>query len=817
VLLTLFVAYRTVKSVERDTVGHLHIQNELRKTVRVIRVSLLESHVNIDAYLISPDHTEYKRLAIYEISSALLLMDEMKGRFHELLPQHSGSVHELSSLLSRLKHRTEDLFLVREDHFRQFPSLAVGNQIMRPNRDAFDNAILVMLNEIDEEGFDARDRALFDQVIQVRHAWVRVLSDFRLYLANRMGTFDENALTVQEQAISTLYGELQRELNKLAVFDSKGKIGFQGSVAVEELFKSSEQWFAGYQQVKIIHHSDSWRIDTNIMRDSIVPLIGEISNRLSNIESAISKVSSEDVVTLSAVANRTISIMLWAAASLILFIIVLFISTNRLVFAPIATVVRALKAEISGKERVVLPQVRPRETEALIEAFSEMSKHNHQRQAALEHQALHDGLTSLPNRMLLQERMAHYLQIARREQRAVSLLMIDLDRFKEINDAMGHHVGDQVLVQVGLRLVGTLREFDTVARFGGDEFAALLPDCNAEDTILLCKKILMMMDEKLNIEGMVLPVSLSIGVSLFPQHGDDMTTLLRRADVAMYTAKQNKSGYAVYDQDSDEYSMGRLALISDLTHAIENDQLMIHYQPIISLKSNTIKGFEALLRWRHPTHGFISPDQIINLAEQTGLIQSLTHWIVAHTLEQVSLLLRRHRSLDVSINISVHILKDADFVNKLESLLKQNKVPAEQVMLEITESAMMVNSAHTAEVLSKLDVLGLRVAVDDYGTGFSSLAYLKQLPISELKIDKSFTIGMLDAGSDEVIVHSTIEMAHRLGLQVVAEGVENKHILEKLQIFECDTVQGYYLCPPLTMKDLQHWIDKNYSIAANFS
>ena len=811
------VAYRSFKSAERDTVGHLQIQNQLRLTLRKIRISLLECHVNIDAYLLAPGHAEYKQKALNELANALQRTAEMKGQYSALLPPASGTVEELGELLGRLKQRTEKLFQVREDHFSQFPSLAVANRIMRPNRNAFVNAIAVTLDEIKQESRVKRERAVYDQVIQVRYAWGRMISDFRLYLANRMGTFNEAALPIQERAVSTLYADLRHELQKLASFDAKGQVGFQGSAALNEMFESSEQWFAGFEQVREIHGSDSWRIDSNIMRDSIVPLIDEISITLSNIEAALGKVSGEDVVLLTSVANQTSNIMLWTASALVVFMIILFISTNRLVFAPVAAVVRALKAETSGKERVLLPQVQPQEIEALIEAFSDMRRHIQQRQSALDYQALHDGLTALPNRTLLQERIAHYIQTARREQRPVALLVIDLDRFKEINDALGHHIGDQVLVEVSLRLLAELGELDTVARLGGDEFAVLLPECDAEDAILMCKKLLRAMDEVLEIEGMALPVSMSIGACFFPQHGDDVATLLRRADVAMYTAKKNKLGYAIYNVDEDEYSVGRLALINDLRNAIDNDQLMIYFQPIISLKNNTVKGVEALLRWRHPTLGFITPDQIVNLAEQVAMIDTLSYWVIAQTFKQVRTLLQRYVALDVSINISSYNLKDEGFVSKVETLLDQHKVPAQRIIFEITESAMMTNPARVAEMLRRMDAMGLRFAVDDYGTGFSSLAYLKHLPVSELKIDKTFITGMLNDGSDEVIVHSTIEMAQRLGLLVVGEGVENRQILEKLQSFACDTLQGYYLCAPLPQRELEHWIEQNYSVAANFS
>lgn len=802
------LAYQTVSSAQQQTTGHLAIQQKLTEATRRIRVNVLESYISIDAYLLEPVHKEYKQQAITSIDTAITDSLEMKPYLVELLPNESEKIDALHQLLTQFKAQTEELFRTREDTNRQYPSLAVGSDIMQPNRNNFNNAIALALFALREESIDESNPALFATFIETRFLWTQVLSNFRLYLANRVGSFNENALPMQEIAVETMYGELHENLKQLVRYDEQEKLEFQTSAAVEDMITSAENWFIGFQKVKQIHNADGWRIDSKIMKESVVPLLDQMSSILTIIELRINEHASNNLDVLSSAATQQIYILLWSALFFLLFFASIFIATNRLVFHPIALVVKALKAEAFGKESVLLPEIRSKETEALIEAFSEMSKHVHKRQSDLEHQALHDALTSLPNRTLLQDRIEHDIQISRREQKHLSLLMIDLDRFKEINDALGHHIGDQILIEVGIRLTNNLRDIDTVARLGGDEFAILLPDTNQHQAVQVSQKILDAMKAEFRVNEIHLSVDLSIGISSFPELSFDFASLLQHADVAMYVAKQNQLGYSIYDAEKDEYSRGRLELINDLRQAIDSDSLSLNFQPLIDLSNNRIIGVESLLRWNHPELGNIPPDLIVSLAEQTGLMMPLTYWIMEHALKKVAII-RKDHDLHVSINISVFNLKDQHLLERVKSIIDNNDVPTEKIILEITESAMMSNPVNAIEILSQLDSMGFRIAVDDFGTGFSSLAYLKQLPVDELKIDKSFIINMPQNTSDDVIVRSTIELAHNLGLEVVAEGVEDENVYHKLLDYGCDTAQGFYMCKPLPADELSRWLKKS--------
>ncbi len=430
-------------------------------------------------------------------------------------------------------------------------------------------------------------------------------------------------------------------------------------------------------------------------------------------------------------------------------------------------------------------------------------------QATIEHLALHDSLTNLPNRALLSDRLENSIQLATRQNTYLALLVMDLDRFKDINDTLGHQVGDMLLQQVGTRLQRILRPVDTVARLGGDEFAILLPVTDATYANHISQKIILSMKKAFELGQHSLYVGGSLGIAIFPQDGHDAETLIQHAEVAMYLAKRSNTVCAFYDASQDRHTVTRLELEKDLHEAIDNNSLELYYQPQFDLRLNRMVGVEALLRWRHPQRGMIPPDEMIPIAEQTGLIKPLTMWVLNTALRQCQLWRQENIYLNVAVNLSVWNLQDPTLVDELKTMLATWDLPASNLELEITESAMMADPNRALEVLTNLDAMGVRLAVDDFGTGFSSLAYLKKLPVHSLKIDKSFVMGMEKEENDATIVRSTIDLAHNLGLSVVAEGVENEETLKILGDQGCDVAQGYYLGRPLSLPDLMKFIENH--------
>jgi diguanylate cyclase (GGDEF)-like protein/PAS domain S-box-containing protein len=425
----------------------------------------------------------------------------------------------------------------------------------------------------------------------------------------------------------------------------------------------------------------------------------------------------------------------------------------------------------------------------------------------LRRQALHDGLTGLPNRTMLTDRLRHALQQSSRTFAPVALLMMDLDQFKEVNDALGHDHGDRLLIEMSRRLQRELPQADTVARLGGDEFAVLLTkEGNLEGARHVADQITAALEQPFHLGGISLQVNASIGIAVYPEHAVDAETLARRADVAMYTAKRTGGGAAVYSPEHDQSSVRRLALLGELRRAIAENELTLHYQPVIELATGVVHAVEALVRWEHPTHGLMPPAEFIELAEVSGLIQPLTRWVLEHAVDQIVAWRELDIRLRVAVNLSVRNLYDIELAPWLNTLLLDRGVDAGLLTLEITESELMDDPLYAMEVLGKLKALGVATSIDDFGTGYSSLAYLKNLPIDELKIDRSFVGSMVDDDSDLTIVRSTIDLSHNLGLDVVAEGVENAETLDRLADLGCDRAQGYHLSRPLTPSALITWL-----------
>lgn len=429
---------------------------------------------------------------------------------------------------------------------------------------------------------------------------------------------------------------------------------------------------------------------------------------------------------------------------------------------------------------------------------------------ALSHQALHDALTNLPNRTLLFDRLQHGILAAKREDKQMAVLLLDLDRFKDVNDTLGHHVGDNLLKEIADRLRSSVRESDTVARLGGDEFAILLPEIGSlKAAQRISDKIRERLEDPFKLQGLTLEIGGSIGIAMFPEHGDDAANLIQRADVAMYAAKEDQSGHAVYDPKTDSHSVRQLTLSGDLRRAITGQQLELHYQPKIDLKSNRICAVEALVRWHHPEHGFLPPNDFIYIAESTGLIGPLTLWVLRTALKCCADWHDRGINVDVAVNLSARQLQDQNLPQVIDEIIKEANIAPQHLILEVTESAIMVDPTNAMKVIMGLHALNVQLSIDDFGTGYSSLAYLRDLPANELKIDKSFVLEMTEDESNRKIVHSTINLAHNLGLKVVAEGVENDNIRKMLADMGCDVAQGFYFSRPVDIKKLEEWLTES--------
>lgn len=428
---------------------------------------------------------------------------------------------------------------------------------------------------------------------------------------------------------------------------------------------------------------------------------------------------------------------------------------------------------------------------------------------AVRRLAYYDSLTGLPNRQLYHDLLQKAIVQAQREEKSVAVLLLDLDQFKEINDTLGHHRGDSLLQRVGERLKNGLFGSDIVARLGGDEFGLVLTMSSPEHAGLIANKIITLLKEPFEIEGLPVIVETGIGIALCPDHGSNADSLMQRADVAMYVSKKEKIGYVLYDPSHDQHSPRRLALMGELRHALENSQLFLVYQPKVDLQTRQLSGVEALIRWNHPKLGAVPPDQFILPAEQTGLIHPLTQFVFRSALRQGQLWRQEGMTIPIGINVSVRNLQNPHFSKEAVELVESFGFDPGQLELEITESAFMTNVEHAVKTIHLLNQKGFRFSIDDFGTGNTSLNYLKKLAVKAIKIDRSFVQNILNNEEDLLIVSSTIDLAHKLNLKVVAEGVEDQETLKKLIELGCDEAQGFHISRPLVVEEFNRWISES--------
>lgn len=439
---------------------------------------------------------------------------------------------------------------------------------------------------------------------------------------------------------------------------------------------------------------------------------------------------------------------------------------------------------------------------ALIPILRRVTARLRRQMEEIERRAYYDELTTLPNRTLYRDRIEQAILSAHRNDGNAAVMLLDVDRFKEINDALGHDVGDALLHELGERLRTQLRENETLARLGGDEFGVLLPTADVDDAFACATRLHEALESPFTVRGLSLEIRTSIGIAVYPEDGEDLDALLQHGDVAMYLAKDTHAGTAVYDPNQDANDAARLALAGELRGAIDNDELVLHYQPQADLATGEIVGVEALVRWVHPERGFIPPGEFVPVAERMGLIKPLSRYVFATALRQAAAWKAEGLRLRVSLNLTIPDLLDLDLPDWIAALLQQTGVAATEVEVEITESTILADPFRVRQVLSRLDEMGLRLAIDDFGTGYSSLAYLKRLPVKAIKIDRSFVMEMCDDASDATIVRSTVDLGRNLGLEVVAEGVETQEVWDLLRGLGCNIAQGYLIGKPMPADEL---------------
>jgi len=816
VLIGTALGYFNIITTSSSLLNKAETTSRILNQTTAIRQHTSKALSSIQAFMLDPDEAKHKvDLHISLDQSENILESISEEEFiHEfrLNTAHNTLLTNLNTLRSKSTH----LFNVRTSSNEQYPALSISSEIMLPIRNDIISSLNLALLELKEAPrFDISSEEYLT-LNETLLAWTTTLAEYRLFLTNRMGSFDPHQLLDHEKSVNSHIEQVMNLALKLEAMNQQNRFGFQGSNLIRHLPGLVDAWKNAFSRVQEINHSDAWRQDIKLFTQQITPLLNSINRDLTFIDDKVKQVYQETLRKQTSASTTQTTILFGIILLFIVYIVFSIKLLQRFIIKPIATMASALKDEAYHHGSFhSLHLTRTKETQDLIDAFNEMSHQVFKRQDELEYQAMHDSLTGLPNRLMLHQRLDYHLLIACREKQKLSFMMLDLNRFKEINDTLGHHIGDNMLVQIGERISNKLRSVDTIARLGGDEFAILLPNTSRDQARVAAENIHKCLEEPFIVNEYDLQISSSIGIAEFPADGKDSHELMQHADVAMYISKREKTQYHYYSATEDSHSITRLSLGADLKLAIENDQLTLHYQPKYRMQSGEIIGAEALLRWNHPVSGLIPPEVIVGIAEEMGLINDLSHWVINNALSFCGSMQQQGYLFAISINLSVQNLRDPDLSRFIEKGITRNALDSGLVSFEITESAMMTNPEKSIQALNKLHQLGVALSIDDFGTGFSSLAYLKLLPVNELKIDKSFVMDMEQDESDRLIVRSTIELSHNLGLKVVAEGVETQACWDMLSDMGCDTAQGYFMSRPLDAEHFAQLLTAHPQIASN--
>ncbi len=807
VLTTLILAFAWLAQSYVVEQGQEHLRNieqrnHMAELVRQLRGSVVEMEENLSAYMWDP--ADPLRAAVHQsVDQATQYFNELKKDGWLETLGYARKFDTLGTSIQSMHPRLDHVMDTRLYTGNNTPIINAIEQTNRASASAFSktgNEVIRSLNQA-ENGSDELQLKNLLKLLLTR--WQELNTTLTRYIDMRRDKPQSTDYLNLQNEINLFYVAIETQLKNIQQQQQK-LLDESNHTRLTSMLALMHKWDQGYQQIRNSKPNEYLRTDIPYLKDAIQPNFELLWSYLAVLDQTIQRYSANEA-TRQQIITETIANGVWSLSLIILLILAMgFFYFQRGILKPISRVAGALRAEANNAEPLPLPQVNSIETQKLIDAFDEMREQVQDRQRALEHQALHDSLTSLPNRYKLQKELEKQCRIAQEKGSSIAVLMLGLDRFKDINDTLGHRIGDRILQLFGERLRYLIRTEDMVARLGSDEFIVLQPGIGQEEAIYTARKLLTEFTQPFQVEQINLYVSCSIGIALYPSHATSPAELTRYADIAMHIAKQLKTGYSLYERKHDTNNILHLSLATDLRHAVSQDVLQLSFQPQQFLHSGEYAGMEVLLRWNHPVHGYVSPEEFIPIAEQTGAIHAITHWVLENSFKQIRRWISAgHDPGLVSINISVFNLQARDFVETLAEMLQKWEINPQKIMLEITETAMMADPINAKSTLDKLNQLGLKIAIDDFGTGFSSLAYIKQLPVQELKIDKSFVSDMVYDENDAVIVHSTIDLAHNLGLKVVAEGVESGEIATQLEMLNCDVIQGHHYGRPMRADEIE--------------
>ena len=811
-LLVALLGYMKVETASHEGVNRIRERSEaaLMLTDVLAQVSRLEAA--IQRLVIAPTSSLEQRIRQTSNLFTVSLQQLNNSAWRKRNPDDGELVLELLADSSELHRSTKTLIDIRSRKERWFPATHIMQDQLLPRV----QASLGLLKQIDQEAeLDLEDKPQYQvlhETNRLRTAWLNMSSELRLLVANRFGVFSNDSRSAMKARLENirLYASIVPDaLAILSAMEQQDKLGFTAVNNLPPLMDNLKAWMDALALLVQRLSRPDWRMDLVQVNTHIDPVLERIRGRLSALQLEMDQQSAQDITKLTESSRLLSRALLLIAGAVIMLTLLSYIFFSRLLLRPIADTTRALKEEALGRRDTVPPQTDLTETRDLIDAFHEMRRQVRSRETRLDHMAHHDTLTRLPNRKLFNDRLDHALRMAERRDQLVALMFLDLDRFKQINDTLGHGVGDGLLIEVAKRLARVVRRSDTVARLGGDEFAIVAEGLSSADEInLLAEKVLAAFDQPFNIERHNMHVRTSIGISRCPEDSCDADELVRAADTAMYEAKHRGRGnFQYYSQQMSARAAEQMSLENALHHGLAEDRFEVYYQPILHVGDNRLLAFESLLRWHHPQRGLLNAGVFLAALEDSGLITPVSAWLVDQTIVmEASLASIPAGPWAISINMTSRLLKDRHFSNALCNHLTAGDISADQLIIEVNENALDGDPAGSQMVLQELKKRGARIAIDDFGTGRSSLEHLRRFPFDLVKIDREFIRDIEDDPDDRKLVQAIIQMSHALHMEVVAEGVETEPQLAFLKQHNCDFYQGHLCSEAMAGDALKDWI-----------
>lgn len=704
-----------------------------------------------------------------------------------------------------------DLIAVRTDTNLWIPSTKIMSEQLSPINERIIITLNGMLSELDSQpssGIKKLDRKL----LSIKTTWISIISEFRLIVSNRFGIFgdSDDGLKGRQKNLDILLPQLEQKMAELETLMSTEELGFTQDVVYPQLKKDIANWTALHQTAIQLILKQDWRRDIEILH-RIENLLENFNLTFVSLRNELTIQSINDIQNLNDI-NKSLSIFIIMLSLLALLIAVTgYLFFDRNILKPIAKTTRALLLQSKGKSQELEIHSKASETRDLIEAFNQMSEQIKQRESRLDHMAHHDALTNLPNRLLFNEGLEHAIQLTERSGKSLALMLLDLDRFKMINDTLGHLFGDKLLQQTAIRLKKAMRSEDTIARLGGDEFAIIVENISrASEVDALARKLIQLFNEPFYIDDQEIHVSTSIGIALAPLNTTNLTSLIRYADIAMYQSKsQGRNQFTWFNKDLEFVEESIINFENQLREALLENQLQIHYQPLIDINDSRFISSEALLRWNHPKRGLLHPEYFISNLENSSLLFELTCWVIRESQKfQLSVLKSTKIIPTISINLPALIFQQKTYRDKIRYILLADILHPENIVIEVTEDTLISDMENTSICLNKLHNKGFKIALDDFGTGQSSLSHLRVFPIDIIKIDMEFIRDVHQDTNDANLVSAIISMGHDLGMKVIAEGVEKQQQLDFLSQRGCHFIQGYLFSRPKQENEYVEFIRK---------